>query len=130
MRSCAPSVARYRGREVKTMGDGFLLTFDAPARAVRCAQEIASGVRALGIEVRAGLHTGEIEMDGSDIAGIAVAIAARVSALAGAGEVLVSGTIRDLTAGATDHLRRLRQPRAEGDPGHVAPVRRLVTPRR
>ncbi len=94
------SVARYRGREVKTMGDGFLLTFDAPARAVRCAQEIASGVRALGIEVRAGLHTGEIEMDGSDIAGIAVAIAARVSALAGAGEVLVSGTIRDLTAGA------------------------------
>jgi class 3 adenylate cyclase len=94
------SVARYRGREVKTMGDGFLLTFDAPARAVRCAQEIVSGVRALGIEVRAGLHTGEIEMDGSDIAGIAVAIAARVSALADAGEVLVSGTIRDLTAGS------------------------------
>jgi pimeloyl-ACP methyl ester carboxylesterase len=94
------SIARYRGREVKTLGDGFLVTFDAPGRGVRCAQEIADGVRALGIEVRAGLHIGEIEMDGSDIAGIAVAIAARVSALAGAGEVLVSGTIKDLTAGS------------------------------
>jgi class 3 adenylate cyclase len=67
---------------------------------VRCAREIADDVRALGIDVRAGLHIGEIEMDGSDIAGIAVAIAARVSALAGAGEVLVSRTIKDLTAGS------------------------------
>jgi class 3 adenylate cyclase len=94
------SIARYRGREVKTLGDGFLVTFDAPGRGVRCAQEIVDGVRALGIDVRAGLHIGEIEMDGSDIAGIAVAIAARVSALAGAGEVLVSRTIKDLTAGS------------------------------
>jgi class 3 adenylate cyclase len=67
---------------------------------VRCAQEIAGSVRALGIDVRAGLHIGEIETDGSDITGIAVAIAARVSALAGAGEVLVSGTIKDLTVGS------------------------------
>lgn len=74
--------------------------FDAPARAVRCAQEISDGVRSLGIEVRAGLHTGEIDMDGQDVSGIAVAIGARVSALAGAGEVLVSQTIKDLTAGS------------------------------
>jgi class 3 adenylate cyclase len=93
-------VARFRGREIKTLGDGFLVTFDAPARAVRCAQEITAGARPLGIEIRAGLHTGEIELDGADIAGIAVAIAARVSALAGPGEVLVSGTIKDLTAGS------------------------------
>jgi class 3 adenylate cyclase len=94
------AVARFRGREIKTLGDGFLVTFDAPARAVRCAQEITSGAGPLGIEIRAGLHTGEIELDGVDVAGIAVAIAARVSALAGPGEVLVSGTIKDLTAGS------------------------------
>jgi class 3 adenylate cyclase len=94
------TIRRHRGREVKTMGDGFLITFDAPARAVLCAREVTDNVRALGIEVRAGLHTGEIEMDGSDIAGIAVAIGARVSALAGPGEVLVSQTVKDLTAGS------------------------------
>jgi len=94
------AIRHHRGREVKTMGDGFLVAFDAPARAVRCAQAVTDGVRALGIEVRAGLHTGEIEMDGSDIAGIAVAIGARVSALAGPGEVLVSQTVKDLTAGS------------------------------
>ena len=94
------AIARFRGREIKTLGDGFLATFDAPARAVRCAQEITGGARPLGIEIRAGLHTGEIELDGADIAGIAVAIAARVSALAGPGEVLVSGTVKDLTAGS------------------------------
>ena len=94
------AIARFRGREIKTLGDGFLATFDAPARAVRCAQEITGGARPLGIEIRAGLHTGEIELDGADIAGIAVAMAARVSALAGPGEVLVSGTVKDLTAGS------------------------------
>ena len=94
------SIGRYRGREVKTMGDGFLAVFDAPARAVRCAQEITDGVGSLGIEVRAGLHTGEIDMDGQDVSGIAVAIGARVNALAGAGQVLVSQTIKDLTAGS------------------------------
>ena len=93
-------IARYRGREVKTMGDGFLLTFPGPARAVRCAQAIVKGVADLGIEVRAGLHTGEIELDGNDLIGIAVAIGARVGALAGPSEVLVSQTIKDLTVGS------------------------------
>jgi class 3 adenylate cyclase len=93
-------LALNRGREVKTMGDGFLATFDGPARAVRCARNIVHGVRPLGIQVRAGLHTGEVELDGSDISGIAVAIGARVSALAEASEVLVSQTVKDLTAGS------------------------------
>ena len=93
-------VASFNGREVKTMGDGFLVTFDGPARAVRCAQAIIAGTADLGIEVRAGLHTGEIERDGDDVAGIAVAIGARVGALAQPSEVLVSQTIKDLTAGS------------------------------
>ena len=93
-------LARYRGREIKTMGDGFLITFDGPARAVRCAQAIVDSVADLGIEVRAGLHTGEIELDGEDVTGIAVAIGARVSAIAGPSEVLVSQTIKDLTVGS------------------------------
>jgi class 3 adenylate cyclase len=77
-----------------------LATFDGPARAVRCAQAICGGVRSLGIEVRAGVHTGEIELRGDDIGGIAVHIGARVSALAGPGEVLVSSTVKDLVAGS------------------------------
>ena len=85
---------RFRGNEVKTMGNGFLATFDGPARAVRCAQSIVDGTEALGIEIRAGLHTGEIELDGNDVSGIAVAIGARVGALAQPSEVLVSQTIR------------------------------------
>ncbi len=93
-------LARYRGREVKTMGDGFLATFDGPARAVRCAQAIVADVDGLGIEVRAGLHTGEVELDGDDVSGIAVAIGARVGAVAEPSEVLVSQTIKDLTAGS------------------------------
>jgi len=90
----------FRGHEVKTMGDGFLATFDGPARGVLCASEICASTRALGIEIRAGLHTGEIELDGSDISGIAVAIGARVGALARPGEVLVSSTVKDLVAGS------------------------------
>lgn len=93
-------LGRYRGREVKTLGDGMLATFDGPARAIRCAQAMTDAVRALGIEVRVGLHTGEVELVGDDVAGIAVHIAARVGALAGAGEVLVSGTVKDLVAGS------------------------------
>ena len=80
-------IARFRGREVKTMGDGFLATFDGPARAVRCAQAIIQGGETLGIEIRAGLHTGEVELDGDDVSGIAVAIGARVGALARPSEV-------------------------------------------
>jgi class 3 adenylate cyclase len=91
---------RFRGREVKTTGDGFLATFDGPARAIRCAGAIRDGVRALEIEVRAGLHTGEIEVIGGDVGGIAVHIGARVAALAGADQVLVSSTVKDLVAGS------------------------------
>jgi len=93
-------LSRYRGREIKTMGDGFLATFDGPARAVYCAQAIVEHVRSLGLEVRAGLHTGEIELDGDDVRGLTVAIGARVGALAGPSDVLVSQTVRDLVAGS------------------------------
>jgi class 3 adenylate cyclase len=91
---------RFRGQEIDTAGDGFLASFDGPARAIRCAKAIAEGVRELGIEVRAGLHTGECQSMGDRLTGIAVHIAARVCALAGAGEVLTSGTVRDLVAGS------------------------------
>jgi class 3 adenylate cyclase len=92
---------RFRGREVKSLGDGILATFDGPARAVRCAQAIATGVRPLGIAIRAGLHTGEVELrDDDDVSGIAVNIASRVSHLAGSSEVLVSSTVKDLVAGS------------------------------
>src|SRR5262245_41027609 len=91
---------QYRGREINTSGDGFLATFDGPARAIRCAGAICDAVRALGLDVRCGLHTGECELVGNDIAGIAVHIGARVAGLAAAGEVLVSQTARDLVAGS------------------------------
>jgi len=94
------NLARFRGHEVKTTGDGFLATFDGPARGVRCAGAIAEEIKPLGIEVRAGLHTGECEIIGDDVGGIAVHIGARVAALAGAGEVLVSSTVKDLVAGS------------------------------
>ena len=91
---------RYRGKVVATTGDGFLATFDGPARAVRCASEIASAVRSLGIQIRAGLHSGEVEIQDGQIAGIAVHIAARVMAFASEGRVLVSGTVKDLVVGS------------------------------
>jgi class 3 adenylate cyclase len=93
-------LARFRGREVKTLGDGFLATFDGPARAIRCACAIRDGVRRLGVDIRAGLHTGECEIMGDDVGGIAVHIGARVAASAAPGEVLVSSTVRDLVAGS------------------------------
>ena len=91
---------RHRGREVKTTGDGFLATFDGPARAIGCARAIVDTVQPLGIEIRAGLHTGELEMMNGDVGGIAVHTGARVSARAEAGEVLVSSTVKDLVAGS------------------------------
>ncbi|MCK1453539.1 adenylate/guanylate cyclase domain-containing protein [Bradyrhizobium sp. 35] len=94
------ALARFRGREVKTTGDGFLATFDGPARGVRCACTIADEIKLLGIDVRAGLHTGECEVIGEDVGGIAVHIGARVAALAGPSEVLVSSTVKDLVAGS------------------------------
>jgi class 3 adenylate cyclase len=91
---------RFRGREVKTTGDGMLATFDSPARAMRAAAAVCVGARPLGIEVRAGLHTGEVELRGDDVSGVAVHLAQRVSGLAGAGEVLVSRTVVDLVTGS------------------------------
>jgi class 3 adenylate cyclase len=93
-------ITRYRGREVKTMGDGFLATFDGPARAIRCASASTEAVQALGLDIRAGLHTGEVEIMGDDVGGMAVHIGARVGAKAGPGEVLVSGTVKDLVVGS------------------------------
>jgi class 3 adenylate cyclase/alpha-beta hydrolase superfamily lysophospholipase len=93
-------LARYAGREIGTTGDGFLAIFDGPARGVRCALALADALRPLGLEVRAGAHTGEIELSGDDVRGLAVHVAARIAALAGAGEVLVSRTVRDLVAGS------------------------------
>ncbi len=93
-------LARARGSEVRSLGDGFLATFDGPARAVRCAHAIIAAVAPLDIQIRSGLHTGEIEISGNDVQGIAVHIASRVSALAGPGEVLVSRTVKDLVAGS------------------------------
>ena len=91
---------RHRGQEVKTTGDGFLATFDGPARAIRCACAIRDSVGGLGLDVRTGLHTGEIELRDDDVAGIAVVIGQRVSAQAGPREVLVSSTVKDLVAGS------------------------------
>ena len=93
-------LGRFQGREVKTTGDGFLATFDGPARAIRCAWEINEAVRRLGIGIRAGLHTGECEVRGDDVAGMAVHIGARVGSSAKPGEVLVSSTVKDLVVGS------------------------------
>jgi len=90
----------FRGVEIETTGDGFLATFDGPARAIRCAQAIVDAVRGIGLEVRAGIHTGEIEFMGDEVGGIAVHIGARVAALAGPSQVLVSGTVKDLVTGS------------------------------
>jgi class 3 adenylate cyclase len=91
---------RFRGREVKTLGDGHLATFDGPARAIRCGHAIAEAVDSLGLEMRIGLHAGEVELMEDDVGGIAVHVAARIGALAAPGEVLVSSTVRDLVAGS------------------------------
>jgi class 3 adenylate cyclase len=93
-------VARYRGRPVKSLGDGWLATFDGPARAIRCALALREEVRSLGLELRAGLHTGECEAIGEDLGGLAVHIGARVGAMADPAEVLVSGTVKDLVVGS------------------------------
>jgi class 3 adenylate cyclase len=93
-------VSGARGRVIKSMGDGYLATFDGPARAIASAEAIVSASRDLGIEVRTGVHTGEIELDGDDVAGIGVAIGARIAAIAGPSEVLVSQTVKDLVVGA------------------------------
>jgi pimeloyl-ACP methyl ester carboxylesterase len=106
-------LTQFRGREVKTLGDGFLATFDGPARAIRCGRAIVEAARSLGLQVRVGLHCGEVELIGDDVAGIAVHVAARVAALASPGELLATTTVRDLVAGSgirfldrgTQHLK-------------------------
>jgi class 3 adenylate cyclase len=95
---------RFGGQEVNTIGDGFLATFDGPARAIRCALAAIDANREIGVTLRAGLHTGECEHRGSDVSGIAVHIGARVAALADPGEVLVSRTVKDLVAGSGLHF--------------------------
>jgi class 3 adenylate cyclase len=107
---------RFRGREVKTLGDGMLATFDGPARAIRCALAVTEAVKPLGVDVRIGLHTGEVELVDDDVAGIAVHIAARIGALAGAGEVRVSGTVKDLVAGSGFGFTELGEHELKGVP--------------
>jgi len=117
-------LARFRDREVNTAGDGFLAMFDGPQRAIRCAISIRDAVRALGIEVRAGLHTGEVEVRGDDIGGIAVHIGARASALSGPNDVLVSSTLRDLVIGSGLEFEDRGAHQLKGVPGewHVSAV--------
>jgi class 3 adenylate cyclase/pimeloyl-ACP methyl ester carboxylesterase len=110
-------LTRFRGREVNTSGDGFLAMFDGPQRAIRCAMSIRDAVQALGIEVRAGLHTGECEVRGDDIGGIGVHIGARVSALAGPNEVLVSSTLCDLVIGSGLEFEERGAHELKGVPG-------------
>jgi class 3 adenylate cyclase len=111
-------LGRHRGRAVKKMGDGFLATFDGPARAIQCAAAIRDGARnGYGLEVRSGLHTGEIELLGNDVGGIAVHIGARVGALAGPGEVLVSNTVKDLVVGSGIEFEDRGEQELKGVPG-------------
>jgi class 3 adenylate cyclase len=110
-------LARFRGKETNTAGDGFLATFDGPARAVRCALAITTGVKQLGIDVRAGVHTGECELMGDNVGGIAVNIGARVMSSAEPGSVLVSGTVKDLVAGSGIEFRDMGTRALKGIPG-------------
>ncbi|HTU38931.1 MAG TPA: adenylate/guanylate cyclase domain-containing protein [Acidimicrobiales bacterium] len=108
---------RFRGREVKSTGDGVLATFDGPGRAIRCAQSIRDALRPSGIEIRAGLHSGEIELRGDDVGGIGVHIAARVAAAAGPSEVLVSRTVSDLVSGSEIEFEDRGDHELKGVPG-------------
>jgi class 3 adenylate cyclase len=111
------ALERHRGREVKTTGDGFLATFDGPARAIGCAASIAESVRTIGLEVRAGLHTGECEIRNGDVGGLAVHIGARVMGAAGPGEVLVSSTVKDLVVGSGIGFEERGERELKGVPG-------------
>jgi len=110
-------IDRFRGRLVKSTGDGAVATFDGPARAIRCAQAICERTRTLDLEVRSGLHTGEVELRGDDLYGLAVHLAQRVSSLAGAGEVLVSRTVVDLVAGSDNEFADRGEQELKGVPG-------------
>jgi len=108
---------RFRGKEVDTAGDGFVASFDGPARAIRCAQALRDAVRELGLEIRTGVHTGECEVHDGKFAGIAVSIGARVAAEAAPGEVLVSHTVKDLVAGTGIAFDERGERRLKGIPG-------------
>jgi class 3 adenylate cyclase len=110
-------LGRFRGHEVKTLGDGCLATFDGPARAIRCAKSVVEGVPTLGLQVRAGVHTGEVELAGDAVRGIAVHTGARVASLAGPGDVFVSGTVKDLIAGSGIELTDRGMHTLKGIPG-------------
>jgi len=110
---------RFRGREIKTTGDGFVACFDGPARAIRCTETILQAVSNLGIELRAGLHTGECEVRGDDLAGLSVHIAARVGALAAPGEILVSATVNDLVVGSGIQFTDRGEHELRGVPGNM-----------
>jgi class 3 adenylate cyclase len=116
-RTVRDHLRRFRGKEINTTGDGFLVSFDGPARAIRCALAMAEAIRALGIDLHLGLHTGECEVRGDDLGGLAVHIAARVSALAAPGEVLVSSTVKDLVAGSRIDFLDRGQHQLKGVPG-------------
>jgi pimeloyl-ACP methyl ester carboxylesterase len=110
-------LAHFRGREIDTAGDGFFASFDGPARGIRCAASVRDAVRSLGIDVRAGLHTGECELIGEKVGGIAVHIGARVAAAAAAGEIIVSSTVKDLVVGSGIHFADRGSHVLKGVPG-------------
>ena len=116
-RTVRDQLRRFRGREINTTGDGFVASFDGPARAIRCTRAIMDTAEALGIELRVGLHTGECEVRGDDLGGLAVHIAARVAGLATGGEVLVSGTVKDLVVGSGISFTELGEHELKGVPG-------------
>jgi class 3 adenylate cyclase len=116
-RTVREHLRRFRGKEINTTGDGFLASFDGPARAIRCALALAEATRALGIDLHLGLHTGEVEVRGDDLSGLAVHTAARVAALATPSEVLVSGTVKDLVAGSRIDFADRGEHELKGVPG-------------
>jgi class 3 adenylate cyclase len=116
-RTVRDHLRRFRGKEINTTGDGFLASFDGPARAIRCALAMAEATRALGIDLHLGLHTGECEVRGDDLGGLAVHIAARVASLAAPGEVLVSSTVKDLILGSGIRLEDRGEHELKGVPG-------------
>ena len=108
---------RFRGREIDTAGDGFFVTFDGPARAIRCAASIVDAVEAIGLDIRIGIHTGEVERVGDSLGGLAVVIGARIGALAGPGEILVSRTVKDLVVGSEVAFDARGEHHLKGVPG-------------
>ena len=116
-RAVRAALERFRGREIDTAGDGFLAVFDGPARAIRCALAVNAAVRDLGVELRVGVHTGECEVIGDAVAGLAVHIGARVATLAGPSEVLVSSTVKDLVVGSGFQFKERGRHELKGVPG-------------